>query len=59
MQLTHFGFADDIQVFTYGRTDSLDGVLAIINQFAEMSGLHINASKSSILAAGQKTARRD
>lgn len=54
VQLTHLNFGDDILVFIDGRKDSLDGVLAVMNQFAEMSGLQIHASKSSIFAAEQK-----
>lgn len=52
VQLTHLSFADDILVFTNGTEAPLNGVLAVIEQFTGMSGLHINASKSSIFAAG-------
>lgn len=52
VQLTHLSFADDILVFTDGKEDSLKGVLEVMDQFAGMSGLQINASKSSIFAAG-------
>lgn len=39
-------------MFTDGKEDSLKGVLEVMDQFAGMSGLQINASKSSIFAAG-------
>lgn len=50
--LTHHSFADDILIFTDGTEASLNGVLAVMDQFAGVSGLRINASKSSIFAAG-------
>lgn len=56
VQLTHLSFADDILVFTDGSISSLRWVLEVMDQFASISGLHINASKSSIFAAGQSIA---
>ena len=53
VQLTHLSFADDILVFTDGTVRSLRGVLAVMYQFTGISGLHINATKSSIFATGQ------
>lgn len=53
VRLTHLSFADDILVFTDGKVSSLDGVLSVMEKFARMSGLHINAAKSSIYSAGQ------
>lgn len=52
VQLTHLSFADYILVFTDGTEASLNGVLTVMDQFASMSGLQINATKSSILVAG-------
>ncbi|XP_048592235.1 uncharacterized protein LOC125576362 [Brassica napus] len=52
VELTHLSFADDIVVFTDGSVDSLRGVMEVMSDFAAMSGLHINASKSTIFAAG-------
>lgn len=52
VQLTHLSFADDILVFTDGTAVSLNGVLTVMDQFAGLSGLHINASKSFIFTAG-------
>lgn len=51
VHLAHLSFADDILVFTNGLVKSLRGVLDVMNQFASISGLHINASKSTIFAA--------
>ena len=51
VKLTHLSFADDILVFTKGNTDSLLGVLEVMKRFAQMSGLHINAAKSTIFAS--------
>lgn len=45
-------FADDILVFTKGTTESLLGVLEVMKRFTRMSGLHINAAKSSIFSSG-------
>ena len=53
VQLTHISFADDILVFTDGSVRSLRGVLTVMDKFATISGLHINATKSSIFASGQ------
>ena len=36
--------ADDLLVFTDGTVDSLKGVMHIMEKFADMSGLHINAA---------------
>lgn len=52
VKLTHLCFADDILVFTDGSVSSLQGVLEVMDQFASISGLSINASKSSIFASG-------
>ena len=52
VKLTHLCFADDILVFTDGSVGSLRGVLKVMEQFAKISGLHINASKSSLFAWG-------
>ncbi|XP_013583479.1 PREDICTED: uncharacterized protein LOC106292439 [Brassica oleracea var. oleracea] len=54
--LTHLSFADDILVFTNGTVDSLKGVIQTMEKFANMLGLHINASKSSLYASGPGTA---
>lgn len=52
VKLTHLSFADDIVVFTDGTVSSLKGTMGVMKEFAKMSGLHINATKSTIFAAG-------
>lgn len=56
VKLTHLSFADDILVFTNGTTASLKGVLQVMESFAGMSGLLINAAKSQMFVAGQELA---
>lgn len=56
VKLTHLRFVDDILVFTDGSDRSLRGVLDVMNQFAAISRLHINAVKSSIFASDQNIA---
>lgn len=53
VQLTHLSFADDIMIFMDGSVRYFDGVLEVLRQFAGISGLQINISKSSIYAAGR------
>lgn len=53
VKLTHLCFADDILVFTDGSLGSLKGVLEVMDQFAGMSGLYINATKSYLFATSQ------
>lgn len=52
VKLTHLSFDDDILVFTDGTSVSLFGVLEVFKDFASMSGLHINPSKSTLFSAG-------
>ena len=52
IQLTHLSFGDDILVFTDDTGYFLRGVVETMDGFAELSGLHINASKSSLYASG-------
>lgn len=53
VKLTHLSFADDILVFTDEFVRSLERVLVVMEPFANVSGLYINATKSSIFATGQ------
>lgn len=55
VRLTHLSFADDILVFTNGTVDSLRRVMLTMKDFAVMSGLFINAEKSSLYASGSGT----
>ncbi|XP_056863946.1 uncharacterized protein LOC130511120 [Raphanus sativus] len=54
LRLTHICFADDILVFSDGRKESVDGILAVFKQFARMSGLNISLEKSTLYLAGVK-----
>ena len=45
-------FADDLLVFTKPETQSLLKFKQVIGDFAKVSGLHINNSKSVIYIAG-------
>lgn len=56
VKLTHLSFADDILVFTNGIAASLQGVLQVMESFAGMSDLRINAAKSKMFVAGQELA---
>ena len=42
-------FADDLLVFTKPDAKSLKALRLVIDEFARVSGLHINNSKSAIL----------
>ena len=53
VSLMHMSFVDDIVVFTDGSSSSLTCTLAVFQDFAQMSGLCINAAKSTIFAAGR------
>ncbi|XP_009119170.2 uncharacterized protein LOC103844146 [Brassica rapa] len=52
LKLTHLSFADDIMVFTNGTPTSLEGVLEVFEEYANVSGLRINVAKSTVFAAG-------
>lgn len=50
--VSHLSFADDILVFTNGSPSSLHETMSIMAEFASISGLHINASKSALFIGG-------
>ncbi|GJQ95410.1 hypothetical protein Tco_0006549 [Tanacetum coccineum] len=52
MNLTHLRFADDLMVFVEGDKWSIEGALAIFNDFTIHSGLSISLEKSTIYMAG-------
>lgn len=52
--VTHLSFTDDILVFTDGRPASISGIVDVFNEFASISGLNINATKSSLFSAGKE-----
>lgn len=52
--LTHICFADDVLVFSDGKKNSIEGILAVFKQFASMYGLNISLEKSTLYLAGVK-----
>lgn len=50
--ITHLSFADDVLIFFDGKAESLRGILQILEEFREVSGLRINRSKSELLLDG-------
>lgn len=48
LRLTHLCFADDLLIFAEGSPRSVAGVLSILDQFKQMSGLAINIQKTSL-----------
>ncbi|GJY93858.1 putative non-LTR retroelement reverse transcriptase [Tanacetum coccineum] len=52
MNLTHLCFADDLMVFVEGDKRSIEGALAVFDDFAIHSGLRISLEKSTIYMAG-------
>jgi len=46
---THLSFADDVLVFFDGSDSSLEGILCILDEFKQGSGLGINRHKTSLL----------
>lgn len=52
LSLTHLCFADDLMVFVEGSKDSVEGVMAVFDEFSHWSGLHISLVKSKVYMAG-------
>ncbi|GJS10289.1 hypothetical protein Tco_0367085 [Tanacetum coccineum] len=52
MNLTHLCFADDLMMFVEGDKWSIEGALAVFDDFAIHSGLRISLEKSTIYMAG-------
>ncbi|XP_039031356.1 uncharacterized protein LOC120166028 [Hibiscus syriacus] len=50
--LTLLSFANDLLIFCKGNIESVVGVLSILDQFYEVSGLKLNSSKCEIFAVG-------
>jgi hypothetical protein len=48
IRLHHLCFADYLLIFSEGSIDSVQAILAALNEFEELSGLKANPSKSSI-----------
>lgn len=54
LNLTHICFADDVLVFSDGKKKSIEGILEVFQEFANMSGLNISLEKSTLFLAGVK-----
>ncbi|XP_019087294.1 PREDICTED: uncharacterized protein LOC109127222 [Camelina sativa] len=52
LKLTHLRFADDLLIFLEGSEHSLRGVMSILSDFEEMSGLGMNIEKTSMFCSG-------
>ena len=52
INLTHLVFADDLMVFVSGDVPSVVKVLATLQDFAAVSGLHLNPEKTNIYFGG-------
>ncbi|KAL0804295.1 hypothetical protein Bca101_096785 [Brassica carinata] len=50
--VTHLSFADDMLIFFNGDSDSLEGILRILQSFYLNSGLGLNLAKSSLFLDG-------
>ena len=53
--LTHLCFADDIMVLSDGHVRSVEGIVAVFDDFARCSGLKISLEKSTLYLAGAST----
>lgn len=54
--ITHLTFADDLFIFAKAEIQSAETILQVLDQFAGVSGLQSNHSKSAIFFAGSSTA---
>jgi hypothetical protein len=50
--LTHLCFADDLLIFAAANSRSIGCILAVLSDFAELSGLKANPAKSSFFCLG-------
>jgi len=55
--ITHLSFADDVLVFSDGAASSIAGILTILDDFRQGSGLGINREKTELLLDGGNFAR--
>lgn len=55
--ITHLSFADDLLIFFDGTAESLTGILQILEEFRQISGLKINRQKSELLIDGGSSSR--
>ncbi|XP_039045800.1 uncharacterized protein LOC120185726 [Hibiscus syriacus] len=54
--LTHLSFADDRLIFYKGNVNFVTGVTCVLENFYEISGLKLNASKSELFDVGMSIA---
>lgn len=52
LSLTHLAFADDLMVLSDGKVRSVEGIVAVFDQFAKYSGLKISMEKSTLYMQG-------
>ncbi|KAL0289337.1 UNVERIFIED_CONTAM: hypothetical protein Sangu_2619800 [Sesamum angustifolium] len=52
LKITHLLFADDLMMFSRGDLPSVHILMECLQEFRDVSGLSVNASKSSIFTAG-------
>lgn len=50
--VSHLLFADDLLVFSDGSRHSLSGIMSVLNEFKEISGLDMNPAKSELFFGG-------
>lgn len=54
--VTHLSFADDVLIFFDGSSQSLEGILGILDRFYHSSDLQLSLSKSRIFLDGNNQA---
>lgn len=59
LSLTHLSFADDILVFSYGNSQSIESILEVFSNFAAISGLLMSVGKSTFFCVGVYDATRN
>lgn len=52
LRLTHLAFADDLMVLSDGKVRSVEGIVAVFDDFTKASGLCMSMEKSTIFLAG-------
>ncbi|XP_010474049.1 PREDICTED: uncharacterized protein LOC104753502 [Camelina sativa] len=59
LRLTHLSFADDLMLLSDGKLRSIEGITAVFEHFAKISGLTISMEKSTLYLAGDVAQRLD
>lgn len=55
--IIHLSFADDVLIFFDGSADSLRGIMQIMEEFRQVSGLRINKGKTELTLDGGNSSR--